>query len=237
MDEEKLAAMQKIMKLLELGKEGNGAYTPEQEAANTMAAKLMAKYAIDFTELRASNSKGHVFEKMVIDPLDVVYCDWEACLANSIAKAFDVRMVNSKHPVWTINFMGVKSDLEIVIFFYRHLRRTVGRKSEIEFKRKADQETYAYGMVRTISQRLQDLYKKREEVMESDCRAMVLVKTDGLEKFVKDMFPSLTTSKARTLKGSSEAYSRGLADGQKVGLNRPIQGSKGYEKPRLTRGH
>lgn len=236
MDAEKLMAMEKIMKMLELGKDHNGGTSAEQEAANTMAAKLMAKYAIDFSELRSMNPKGNIFEHHKIDPLDVVYCDWEAVLANSIAKAFDVRMVNTKHPVWIINFMGVKSDLEIVVFFYRHLRRTVCRKSELEFKRKADVETYAFGMVSTIGKRLEELYKKREEVMDSDCRAMVLVKTDGLQDYVKTQFPSLTTSRAKKLNGSSESYAKGLADGHKISLNRPIAGNSSAPQ-RLTRGH
>ncbi len=241
MDAEKLAAMQKIMKLLELGKEGNGAYTPEQEAANTMAAKLMAKWAVDFTDLRSINPKSTIFEHHKVDPMDVVYCGWEAVLANCIAKAFDCRVVSCRHPVWTLDFLGTKSDLEIAIFFYRHMRRTVCRKSETEFKRKADQETYAYGMVNTISDRLIDLYKRREEVMESDSRALVVVKMDDLNKFVHNQFPSLTKPRATRLKGSQEAYSKGLADGHKVGLNRPIAGTGGNPTSKIgmrtSRGH
>jgi hypothetical protein len=236
MDDEKLAAMNKIMKLLELGKDANGAYGPEQEAANTMAAKLMAKWAVDFTDLRGMDAKSNVFEKHKIDPLDCVYCDWEATLANAIGTAFDVRVINARQPVWYLNFLGTKTDLEIAIFFYRHLRRTVCRKSETEFKRKADQETYAFGMVRTIASRLTDLYKRRQEVMESDCRAMVIVKQDGLQDFVKDQFPVIRQGRSTKLKGSSAAYAQGQADGHKVGLNRPIAGNADL-KPRLSRGH
>jgi hypothetical protein len=91
-------------------------------------------------------------------------------------------------------------------------------------------------MVATISNRLVALYKKRDEVMDSDCRAMVLVKTDGLKDYIKNQFPSLSTIKSKPLRGSSESYSRGRMDGEKVGLNRPIQGGN-EPKPRLTRGH
>ncbi len=229
MDAAKAAAMEKILKLLELGKEDNGAFTAEQQAANEMAAKLMAKYTIDFSELRAAGKKGNnVFENHKVDPLDVVYCDWEAVLANCIAKTFDCKLVSSKYPVWHLNFMGTKSDLEITIFFYRHLRRTVCRKAELEYPRnKANQETYAFGMVRTISERLGELYKKREEFIPSDCRDLVIVKKDQLDGYVKSQFPSLRTSRARKLKGSSEAYSRGALDGKSVGLNRPIGHSSG----------
>lgn len=229
MDAAKLAAMEKILKLLELGKDGNGAYTPEQQAANEMAAKLMAKYAIDFSELRVAGKKhSNVFENHTIDPLDVVYCGWEAVLANCIAKTFDCRVVSNKGFVWTLNFLGTKSDLEISIFFYRHLRRTVCRKAELAYPRgKANQETYAMGMVNTISKRLTDLYKKREEFMPSDCRDLVIVKGDELDTYMKNQYPALRKSKVSTMRGSNEAYSRGALDGKHVGLNRPIGHSGG----------
>lgn len=229
MDAAKQSAMDKILKLLELGKDGNGAYTPEQQAANEMAAKLMAKYAIDFSELRAAGKKGHnVFENQKIDPMDVIYCAWEAALANCIARTFDCKVVNTKHPVWYLNFLGTKSDLEITIFFYRHLRRTICRKAELAYPRgKANQDTYAYGMVTTIAKRLEELYKKREEFIPSECRDLVIVKGNELQDFMKSQFPSLVKGRQQKLRGSSEAYSRGAVDGKSVGLNRPIGHSGG----------
>jgi len=225
MDAEKQAAIDKILKLLELGKEDNGAYTAEQEVANTMAAKLMAKFSIDFSDLKTGGTKKSFnYENRVIDPLDVVYCGWEASLAHVIAECFDCKTVSCKHPTWTINFLGTKTDLEISIFFYRHLRRTICRKSELEFRKRADQDTYAYGMVKTISSRLKDLYTKRQEVMQSDCRDLVIVKTDGLQEFTKSLFPTLRKASSTKLKGSSEAWNKGINDGHRVGLNRPIAG-------------
>jgi hypothetical protein len=231
---EKTSMIDKIMKLLELGKDERG-HEGERNSANDMAARLMAKHAIDFTDLRSSKPKSCVFEKQVIDPMDEVFCQWEAVLADGIARAFDCKAVHSRHPVWTINFLGTKTDLEIVIFFYRHLRRTVGRKAELGYKGKRDQETYAHGMVATINSRLDDLYKRREQVMESDCRALIIVKKDDLKLFIKDQFPALSKIRPQKLSNGA-AYAHGKADGQNVGLARPISGGAG-EKMRTIRGH
>jgi hypothetical protein len=223
MDAERQSMIDKVMKLLELGKDGSGAFTAEQEVANNMAAKLMAKHAIDFSDLR-STKKGHVFEHHKVDPLDEIYSAWEATLANVIGKAFDCKVVMSRprHGTWYLNFLGTKTDLEVSIFFYRHLRRTVGRKAEISFKLKRDREAYCFGMVDTLSERLTDLYQRRQESMDSECRGLVVVKQDGLQDFIGTQFPSLSKGRSRKITGSREAWAKGQSDGRKVGIGRPI---------------
>lgn len=228
MTAEKQAMVEKILKLLELGDESNGAYTAEQQAANDMAAKLMAKYSIDFADLKDGKPKSNIFERMDVDALDEQYVHWEAVLAKCIGDAFDVHTVMRKSP-FTLKFCGTKSDIELTVFFYRYLRRTVGRKSELAFRNRRDQDTYADGMVLTISNRMQELYRKRETFMDSDSKALVVVKKDGLDKFVKEQFPNLYKSRARRVTGSMEAYNRGLADGHSVSLSKPIAG--GSNKP------
>ena len=224
MNAEKQSMIDKVMKLLELGKTENGGYSPEQQAANEMAAKLMAKYALDFSDLRGSK-KGFTFDRQQVDPLDEIYSGWESALASCIARAFDSSVIINKGrrgDPWYLTFMGTKTDLEISIFFYRHLRRTIGRKAEIGFRLKRDRETYAYGMVDTISERLQDLYQRRNAVMDDDSCALVVVKNDGLSKYVKDQFPNLRKGRSKSLKGSAESYRQGQSDGSKVGLSRPV---------------
>lgn len=223
MDAEKQSMIDKVMKLLELGKEESGGFSPEQKTANEMAARLMAKYALDLSDLRGAK-KGFSFARQKVDPLDEVYCAWEGSLAHCIANAFDVSVIITKprYSAWFLSFLGTKTDIEISVFFYRHLRRTVGRKAEIGFRLKRDRTTYAFGMVDTIDKRLQDLYKRRNEVMDENSSALMVVKVDGLDKYVKDQFPNLRKSQSNKLTGSMESYRKGLADGRKVSLNRPV---------------
>lgn len=236
MDSDKKQRMiDKILKLLELGKESNGAYTPEQQSANEMASRLMAEYAIDFSDLQHAPKKGDM-KRVDVDPIDDRYSHWEGMLANCMADVFDCKVVRTSKPgSWGLSFLGVKSDLEIAIFFYRHLRMTVCRKAEINYKKIKEQDAYAYGMVATINDRMKQLYKMRQEVMTSDCRDLVVVKTDAVKEFVHEQFPNLRRGRSFRVTDTG-ALSHGRKDGHDVNLNRPV----GYEhtpKPRLSRGH
>lgn len=236
MDAEKSSMIDKIMKLLELGKDDNGAHDGEREAANNMAAKLMAKHSIDFADLR-TGKKTFDFTKQRVKAMDDFYCQWEGHLAYGLATAFDCKVVHwGMKGNWEIEFFGTKSDIEISIFFYSHLRRTIGRKAELAYRSKKDVETYATGMVLTINARLLDLYKRRQEVMESDSRALVIVKTDGVNDYMKAEVPALRTIKSRKVDASSDAFRNGRADGHNVNISRPIANSNGASM-RTIRGH
>lgn len=228
MDAEKEAIISRIMKLLELGKDGKGAFTAEQQAANDMAAKLMAKYSIDFAELRANKTDG-MFNKIEVEPMDDDECAWEGVLMRAVTKAFDCKAISTGRNPWMVTFCGTKSDLEISVFFYRYLCRTIGRKSELAFKGKRDQAAYAMGMVHTIFQRLKDLYAKRNEYMGSDSKALMVVKQDGLDRYFADQFPKAREG-AKVNISNGAAYNHGAAEGHKVSLNRPIGGGSGQNR-------
>ena len=103
------------------------------------------------------------------------------------------------------------------------------------YKKIKEQDAYAYGMVVTINDRMKQLYKMRQEVMTSDCRDLVVVKTDAVKKCVHEQFPNLRRGRSFRVTDTG-ALSHGRKDGHDVNLNRPV----GYEhtpKPRLSRGH
>jgi hypothetical protein len=238
MDAEKSGMIDKIMKLLELGKDERG-HEGERSNANDMAARLMAKHSIDFADLRAGKKEFN-FTRQKIRPMDDSYCAWEGNLFQGLADAFDCKVVHFNYRArdtdWSMDVFGTKSDIEIATFFYMHLRRTIGRKAELSFKKKADVETYAMGMVVTINQRLKDLYQRRQDIMESDSRALVVVKTDGVAKFVSAELPNVVSFKVKSVNGSSESYQRGKTDGQNVNLSRPIANTD-RAPMRTIRGH
>lgn len=209
----------KILKLLELGKEETNENRHQRDAANAKAAELMAKHSIDFADLRTGKSVNGIFSQFDL-VLDGDPVDWQGSLANSIAEAFDVRVVQRNNP-WTLMYCGTKIDMEIAVFFFKHLRRAVGLRSSRSFPKKADQKNFAFGMITEIDRRLRDLYQKRNEALQSDGRALMVVKTDALEKFVKEKFPKLTHKKVN-LTGSREAHNAGIQAGKEVNLSRPI---------------
>jgi hypothetical protein len=97
----------------------------------------------------------------------------------------------------------------------------LGRKITEKYIEEA-RRNYCFGLVQTISERLEELYKKKEEFIPSDCRALVVVRKSDLEDYLKKMFPNLRHLRASSLKGDVGAYKRGLADGKDVNLSRPI---------------
>lgn len=222
MTDKQLRMIEKVLKCMELAKDER-APEGERAAASKMAAKLMEENALDFADLKANKPKDGVFIQFDMD-MDKAPVKWEGTLANGIARAFDVKVVQQLSP-WKIMYCGTKSDIDISVYFFKYLRRSVGMMSSMKFSRKADQETFAYGMVSTISERMRDLYEKRNEMMESDGRALMVVKQDGLADFVKQQFPRLTTGRAIKLKGSHEAHSAGKEAGRRVNISRPIAGS------------
>lgn len=244
MEKRKEAIISKIMKLMELGNEEKNTNAHERESASRMAAKLMADYSIDFIDLKNNKIKDNdPFVTITIDGSAEQRVDFEGSLAHNIAKAFDCKMVNQTgyDHIWRLIFVGSKHDLEIAVYFFKFLRRTLYAMSSLNVTRESLKQAnpylgrkitekyieearrnYCFGLVQTISERLEELYKKKEEFIPSDCRALVVVRKSDLEDYLKKMFPNLRHLRASSLKGDVGAYKRGLADGKDVNLSRPI---------------
>jgi hypothetical protein len=228
--ERKEEIVAKIMKLMELGNEENNSNPHEREAASRKAAEMMANYAIDFADLRSEKPKEDVFITIEVDGSADVKIDYESHLAFNIAHAFDCEMINTyrKGP-WQIMFLGTKNDLEIAVFFFKHLRRTLSAMARLKFPRDShhSRKNYCFGLVTTVGERLEDLYKRREEFIPSDCRALVVVKKENLQNYFNQQFPDRSHGRRTQFKGNLEAYHQGKADGKTINLNRPISHTGG----------
>jgi len=240
----------KIMKLLALGSSEQNDNPHERETASRRAAKMMADWSIDFAELRSSKPKEDTFVTYEVDGSEDRKVDFESALAGSIARAFDCKIINTwsktlnpnsfVHP-WVIAFVGSKHDLEISVYFFKHIRRTMyamaaknvtigtvkprnGRRAtgtDVNMARR----NYCFGMVESIAVRMEDLYMKREEFIPSDCKALVVVKKQGLEKYFNQQFPNSVKGRRTVLRGDLGAYTLGIVDGKRVNLSRPISNS------------
>lgn len=258
MEDKKEAIITKIMKLMELGNEEKNSNAHEREAAMKMAAKLMADYAIDFVDLKNNKPKDDAFITLDVEGSSEIKVDYEAQLANAIAYAFDCKLVNSYdykefQRIWKLVFLGSKHDIEIVVYFFKFLRRTLGvmatknvtkesikasdpykaRRITTQYIEQA-RRNYCFGMVRTIDERLKELYAKREEFVPSDCKALMVVKKDDLDKFMREKFPNLHYSRPTLLKGDMNAFHKGRDDGHKVNLSRPIDNHSSSTTPQIN---
>ena len=246
-EESKEKIISKIMKLMELGREDKNSNPHERESASRAAARLMAEYSIDFVDLRNGKPNESPFVTFSVEGSVDEKVDFEAMLAMYIAEAFDCKVINSwgEYGIkWVLKFCGTKHDLDIVVYFFKYLRRTLyamanknvtlentrlpyGRKRVTDKDVREAQRNYCYGMVETIGERLKELYQKREEFIPSDCRALVVVKKEGVEKYYKEQFPNARSSRVRRLSGDLGAHDRGRSDGLNVNLSRPIASNGG----------
>ncbi len=233
---DKQRLIERIQKLLNLGN-GN-ANVNESLLAKEKAARLMADYAISMSEIIViAGERNEAFIRTDIEGTEEKKVHWESILAFRIAKAFDCSTVNTQglssggwgNYVWNIAFLGTPSDLELVIHFFKFLRRTVGISSEKAFpSRKQDRVAYAYSMSEVLGKRLAELYQMRNE-LSSECRALVPIKKEGLNKFIRKEFPSLISSNYR-IGGSREAWEQGREAGGRVSLHRPLKGGSNYQQ-------
>ena len=242
MDAEKQRQINIILKCLALGDEDRNTSDAQRQVAQQKAAELMAKWGLDFADLRTMKPKADAFIRVDIDGSQSTKVDWESNLAGNIARAFDGEVVNINSSIyWQLSFLGAKTDIEIVVFFFEFLRRTIPvmsrrvineqwirenlRQFHITPKMiREEQRTYCFGMVKEIGIRLMQLYKQREAFIPADCKALMVVKKDGIAEFVKDQFPRLRSGRPISLRGSNAAYGAGKEDGRRVNLNRPIEG-------------
>lgn len=225
MDARKLEIIDKIMKLLNLGDETRNSNPHERDLAAKKAAQLMAEYSIDFIDLKEGKAKSYSFMKEEVQGYGFHENTWEAILASGVARIMDCKVITRdwRHEEgWYIIFVGTKSDIELAVFFFKYLRRTINRMAEVSSTKKASRDSYCYGMILTIKQRLEELFRQKEELIPSNCRDLVIIKKDDLNEAFKEMFPNTRRSHLRTSNKDYHAYVKGLEDGKNIPLNRPL---------------
>jgi hypothetical protein len=87
-------------------------------------------------------------------------------------------------------------------------------------------------MCLVLQERLLELYRRVQEIIPSDCRALVLVKKQEVDEFKAKEFPRLQKGSKITMNGSRAAFEAGKEAGKKVNLSRPI-GNDGQARTQI----
>lgn len=217
--------MVKIGKLLALTTSSNEA---EASLAMERAAALMEKYSLTLEECQTKEDVHDSIRTVEVPGRTEKKVKWEGSLAAGVAICFDCKVVNvtttyTQPPSWKMVFIGTKADVEMTTYFFKYLRRCIGRTTEVQnpghgvrFK-----NTYALGMVTVVYRRLKDMYKKRETFKTSDSLALVPVKKNEVDQHIKNNFGKVK-NEARAQFSNRSAWMRGRIAGQKVALNRAV---------------
>ena len=235
--EEKTKITNLLQKLLALATSPN---EHEAQLAMEKATSIMEKYSLSMLDIPENGSPMTQEEALMKGMCNEVvggmgkFQMWESVLAAGISKAFDCITLNRKYQgawgEWGIIFIGQKGDVEIAKWLHLYVRRSVGKISKIEVPREGkDRESFKQGMVTKIAQRLADMYQRRNEI--STCKALIVVKKDTVEKYLKQEFPNVTTGRPWKTTGSRDAWMRGAEAGSKLSLNKPVAGERRKELP------
>jgi len=222
---EKSPIVEKIKKLLALANSNN-----EHEAAlaASHAQRLLAEHNLAMADIEASNrpDKADKVETAVSKTLP----KWMRHLSAGVSSAFDCQAIH--HPATgKMTFIGVGADVQIAAYTFTYLDRTVRKLCGTYMKghvsgtianrhRELMRHSYYLGAVSTITTRL------REQKVQTPVTtgALVLVK-EGLIRQAMNEIGKVRTMHSRRSYINSDAYSKGQADGNQVGINHGITGT------------
>ena len=216
--------LEKIQKLLCLAADNPEA--PESKLAAERAAELMAKHGVGIEDV---DSHGKMKEGGIIEEGVSVIAQhhqiWESSLASVLCDCFDCkRVINTlNRKAESRTFIGAKSDVAILTWFYKYIRLRVAKHAEKKFRTQRDQKSFGLGAVNALEPRLLEMYKRKEEVAEADSRALVHTKQVAVQNYFDQRFTKL--GKGKKYGGNiTQAYHSGYIAGESMPINQQIGG-------------
>jgi hypothetical protein len=221
MDEKILSKIQKLLCLAADNPDGH-----ESKLAAERAAEMMAKYDIGIEDIKKDGSMadgGIVEENVTANSKQ--HQAWESELAGVLCDCFDCKRLISYADGGEVRvFVGAKSDVKILVWFYKYLRLRIAKTAEMEFRLQKDQKMFGIGAVRALRPRLEALYKKKTEVVLSASRALVVNKQLAVNNFFDHKYSGLRKKSHNVGNGSRAAWNSGTAAGQSMSINQQLGG-------------
>jgi hypothetical protein len=222
---EKTPIIEKIKKLLALADSSN-----EHEAALAAghAQRLLAEHNLAMTDIEAAHQpdKADTVETSVPRSLP----KWLRHLCSGVSSAFDCQAVH--HPATgKMTFIGVGADLQVAVYTFTYLERTVRMLCSCYMKLHANnavtnrhrelmRQSYFLGAVTTITTRL------REQQVQTPINTGALVPVkEGLIRQAMSEIGKIRTMHSRKSYINSSAYNCGQADGKAIGLRHGVTGT------------
>jgi hypothetical protein len=201
--------------------------TPEEEAHTAMekATEIMAKEKIAIADvMRTTDSKDFITNQKLKYFYGKMrgYQDWENQLVSGLCRAFDCSFIRTDSRT-TADVFGHETDVENVVYFFAYIQFKIAGKIR-SFRTETEKNAYGRGFVVRITERLQEMYKKIEDIIPSDCRDLMVIRKDLANKKKREKYPNITYSSPNAIR-DYQAYERGLRDGGKLAIRRGINGS------------
>jgi len=241
----------KIRKLLALGGSPN-----EHEAAlaTSKAHQLLNEYNLSLDELEAKQIQEAKFT------MGKNFSKWRINLAHAVSDGFGTKIYLIRgmkyHPAQIV-FVGTTVDSEVALYVFEYLnqateklikifcrthrrqRRADGVKALAAFgpdvklpRFKAPANSYAFGIVKTLREKIEEFCRKPEVVMAEPTTGLELIalKDKAIDLFLKEKLEGSEgegyNSGANDL--DPNAFAKGRKDGQDVSIHRGVSGSTKY---------
>jgi hypothetical protein len=207
-EQESMAA--KIQKLLSLAL--NNSNPAEAEAAMAKAKDLMVKHAIEEHQLRGTDTE------IEIDVLTVnigrYFENWMRTVQSAVANLFNANVYNERHSTADrCIFVCAASDIDSLnasyIFCVSSILRESAKISGANGRGNSFRQGAADGLYRAIAD-------SKAPKMSADTAAIVLVRSEAIDKASKEMFPNVRTVNRKVKVGDMNAYREGWQFGNKM---------------------
>jgi hypothetical protein len=144
---------------------------------------------------------------------------WGFGLAGAIAPIFECDVVkhgNTKK----MTFLGFPEDVQTCVYFFRTFQmQIIFAVEETNYTTTKQQDSYARGMVKRISERMKQTYERVKEIIPVETKALIVLKEKEVSKFTKSQFGKLKDTPASKAKLDREAFLNGYYDGSKVDIS------------------
>ena len=214
----------------------NGASEAEAMAAMNYAAKLMKEHGITMKDIQDKTEASSDFIQKHVNEGDKQLNIFDKIVASAIARYTDTKVWNNKSIRNTskLIFFGYRVDVELA----EYVRDVCNMSLEYEWKkfaktllvgrRHSARKSFQAGMALRLKERLDEL--KTENNVETESRALVVVKTQLVESAFKNM--NMRLGKAgNTSYVANNAFSAGKTAANAVTFNRAVRdGAQGGVK-------
>jgi len=212
--------IEKIQKLLMLG---TSPVEAEAKAAMTKAGQLMAKHGVTHSQIEnmREDDSGIGDERIT---QNAAASKWEKPLFAGLAGIFGcrpIRIPGRKRGSGQFVFFGVQEDVDMCVWYHKHLRRVIRRQAEMNYKLENDRKDYSLGMVMTIIRRLSEAYTPAKT--EATGTDLIVLKDQLITEKLKEKFNRLKASAPFTSKvKNSGAMTHGRVDGETANIHMNI---------------
>lgn len=221
--QEKDKIIDKVKKLLALSKSSN-----EHEAGLALenANKLLMKHNLEMADIDEVSLSDIIEENDLI--LGKRIMSWKIDLLNAVMRlnGCQILMHRVRNGNKRISAIGKKHNIEVSIFMYDYLIKTMDRTLKEKQKDDViDPFSYRMGFCSAISRKVNEILQERERNkndFNDACTALVVLDKALVNQFMNEKYKNIKEEKSKTSYKDRMSFMQGHIAGENTGLNSQV---------------